>query len=92
MDGLYTLIEFEDDSKWFVAAEKKIDDTKYSYLIRVNDMEDDFLDEYQLVKSIDSEDGEYMLTVEDKKEEEKILPVLIPNSLDVAEKFKNLKK
>ena len=90
MSGLNTLVELEDGSKWFVAAEKIIEGIKYSYLVRVNDKEDDFIDEYQLVKSVKDDDGEYMLTVEDKREEERIIPKLIPGSLNIAEAFKNL--
>mgnify|MGYP003571602247 CR=1 FL=1 len=92
MNGLHTLIEFEDGDKWFVAAEKVIDNSKYSYLVRVNDNEDDFIDEYQLAKSIVMDDGEYMVTVKDKKEEERIIPILIPESLNIAEEFKKLKQ
>lgn len=91
MSGLHTLIEFEEGGKWFVAAEKLIDDVKYSYLVRVTDSEDDFLDEYQLVKSVDADDGEYMVTIKDKNEEERIIPILIPGSFDIAEEFKKIK-
>lgn len=91
MSGLNTLVELEDGSKWFVAAEKVIENTKYSYLVRVNDSEDDFIDEYQLVKSIEADGDEYMVTVMDKNEEEKIIPILIPESLNIAEQFKKLK-
>lgn len=91
MSGLNTLVELEDGEKWFVAAEKVIENTKYSYLVRVNDSEDDFIDEYQLVKSIEADGDEYMVTVMDKNEEEKIIPILIPESLNIAEQFKKFK-
>ena len=42
--GLYTIVEFDDNDKWFVMYEKEIDGIKYSYLIRVNQNEDKFID------------------------------------------------
>ena len=29
MDGLYTIVEFDENDKWFVAAENIIDNVKY---------------------------------------------------------------
>lgn len=79
MDGLYTIVEL-DDGKWFVAAEKNIDDVKYSYLIKVNDNEDDFIDEYKVVKSFYINDDEYMDLIDDKELLGKIVPILVPES------------
>lgn len=80
MGGLFTLVEFDEGDKWFVTAEKEIDGFKYSYLIRVNDAEDDFIDEFQLVKSSYDNGEEYMETVVDKEEEKRIIPILIPEA------------
>ena len=80
MNGLYNVIEFDEGDKWFVAAEGKIENTKYSYLVRVNESEDDFIDEFQLCKSIYDKGQEFMITVSDKEEEKKIIPILIPDS------------
>lgn len=79
MDGLYTIVEL-DDGKWFVAAEKNIDDVKYSYLIKVSDKEDDFIDEYKVVKSFYIEGNEYMGLIDDKELLGKIVPILVPES------------
>lgn len=84
MDGLYTLVEFDEGDKWFVCAEKEIENTKYSYMIRVNDSEDDFIDEFQLVKSSYENEEEYMETVTDKEEELKVIPILVPESLEYS--------
>ncbi len=91
MSGLYNLIEFDEGDKWFVAAEKEIDSTKYSYLVRVNDKEDDFIDEFQLAKSVYDNGDEYMVTVIDKEEEKRIIPILIPDSKDYLHEIKKLK-
>ena len=68
-NGLHTVVEFGDNDKWFVLAEKVIDGSKYSYLIRITNDEDDFIDEYQVVKSYFDGDDEYMdvVTGEDLK-------------------------
>ncbi|MBR3898418.1 MAG: hypothetical protein IKJ43_03970 [Bacilli bacterium] len=91
MGGLFTLVEFDEGDKWFVTAEKEIDGFKYSYLIRVNDTEDDFIDEFQLVKSFYENGEEYMETVVDIEEEKKILPILIPEA-DTISKDEELLK
>ncbi len=95
MNGLYTVVEFDENDKWFVAAEKVINDFKYSYLIRVNNSEDDFIDEYQVVKSYFSNGEEYMDTVNDKDELRKVMPILVPESseyINNPEKLKELLK
>lgn len=79
MDGLYTIVEL-DDGNWFVAAEKLIENEKYSYLIKVNDKEDNFFDEYKVVKSSYLDGEEYMDLVDDKELLGKIIPVLVPES------------
>ncbi len=93
MDGLYTVVEFSEDDKWFVISEKIINNIKYSYLIRVNKNEDDFIDEFQVVKSSYDNNQEYMETVEDKELLKKIMPILMPESekyIKNPEKLKDL--
>lgn len=87
-----TIVEFDENNKWFVISEKEINNIKYSYLIRVNDEENDFLDEYAVVKSIFKNGDEYMEIVRDNLDE--IVPILVPESseyLDVS-KLKNILK
>ena len=91
MNGLYSLVEFDEGDKWFVAAEKEIENTKYSYLVRVDENEEDFIDEFQLAKSVYDKEEEYMITVTDKEEEKRIIPILIPESKDYFEEVKKLK-
>lgn len=90
MDGLYTIVEL-DDGKWFVASEKNINDIKYSYLIKVNEKEDDFIDEFKAVKSFYDGEDEYMDIINDKKELEEIIPILIPESVDFTKNKEELK-
>lgn len=94
--GLYTVVEFDKDDKWFVIAEKIINDVRYSYLIRVNEAEDDFIDEYQIVKSsYDGSMDEYMEVVSGD-ELKMVVPQLMPeaqkiiNHQDKLKKFLNL--
>ncbi len=84
------IIEFEDNSKWLVIASKKIGDNKYSYLIKVNENEDDFIDEYQVVKSYFVNDDEYMDTVNGLEAKE-TLKILIPSAKEFIENPKKLK-
>ena len=89
--GLYTVVQFNDDDKWFVIAEKVIDGSKYSYMIRVNQNEDDFIDEYQVVKSYFYGDDEYMDVV-NGDELKKIMPILVPDAKELIEHPDKLKK
>lgn len=89
--GLYTVVQFNDDDKWFVIAEKVIDGSKYSYMIRVNQNEDDFIDEYQVVKSYFDGDDEYMDVV-NGDELKKIMPILVPDAKELIEHPDKLKK
>lgn len=91
-NGLHTVVEFGDNDKWFVLAEKLIDGSKYSYLIRITNDEDDFIDEYQVVKSYFDGDDEYMdvVTGEDLK---RIISLLVPETkefIDHPERLKDL--
>ena len=91
-NGLYTVVEFDDNDKWFVMAEKVIDGIKYSYMIRVNQSEDDFIDEYQVVKSVYDGNDEYMDTISGD-ELKRIMPILVPevkNLIEHPEKLKDL--
>lgn len=93
MDGLYTIVEFDTDNKWFVIAEKVIEGIKYSYLIRVNSNEDDFLDEYMVVKSSFEGEREFMEIVNEKDELQRVMPILVPDSkeyIDNPEKLREL--
>ena len=37
-NGLHTVVEFDYNDKWFVLAEQIIEGTKYSFLVKVNDV------------------------------------------------------
>lgn len=89
-NGLYTVVEFSDNDKWFVIAEKVIDGNKYSYLIRVNQAEDDFIDEYRVVRSYFKDSLEYMDTVYGD-ELKRALSVLVPEAKDFIQNPLRLK-
>lgn len=90
-NGLHTVVEFDENDKWFVLAEKMIDGSKYSYLVRVNQNEDDFIDEYQVVKSYFSNGDEYMDVV-NGDELRKVVSLLIPESKEYIEHPEKLKE
>ena len=90
-NGLHTVVEFDENDKWFVLAEKVIDGSKYSYLVRVNQNEDDFIDEYQVVKSYFSNGDEYMDVV-NGDELRKVVPLLIPEAREYIEHPEKLKE
>ena len=90
-NGLHTVVEFDENDKWFVLAEKVIDGSKYSYLVRVNQNEDDFIDEYQVVKSYFSNGDEYMDVV-NGDELRKVVSLLIPESKEYIEHPEKLKE
>jgi predicted secreted protein len=90
-NGLYTIVEFSADDKWFVMAEKIVDNVKYSYMVQVNATEDDFLDNYQVMKSYFNNDEEYMDVV--KGDELKgIMPILIPECKELVDHPDKLRK
>ena len=90
-NGLHTVVEFDENDKWFVLAEKVIDGSKYSYLVRVNQNEDDFIDEYQVVKSYFNGDDEYMDVV-NGEELKRIVPILVPEAQEFMEHPEKLKE
>ena len=90
-NGLHTVVEFDENDKWFVLAEKVIDGSKYSYLVRVNQNEDDFIDEYQVVKSYFSNGDEYMDVV-NGDELRKVVPLLVPEAKEYIEHPEKLKE
>ena len=90
-NGLHRVVEYDENDKWFVVAEKMIDGSKYSYLVRVNQNEDDFIDEYQVVKSYFSNGDEYMDVV-NGDELRKVVPLLIPEAKEYIEHPEKLKE
>lgn len=90
-NGLYTVVEFGDNDKWFVMAEKVIDGNKYSYMIRVTNDENDFIDEYQVVRSYFDGKDEYMDTI-NGDELKKVLPILVPDAKELIEHPEKLKE
>ena len=89
--GLYTVVVFDENDKWFVIAEKVIDGNKYSYLIRVNQSEEDFIDEYKVVRSYFDGEDEYMDEVngDDLK---RVVSILVPEAKKYIEHPELLKE
>ena len=90
-NGLYTTVEFDDNDKWFVIAEKVNDGCKYSFMIRLNQSEDDFIDEYQVVKSYFDGNDEYMDLV-NGDELRKVVPILVDDAKELIKNPERIKE
>ncbi len=78
MNDLYKLMELNDGKKWFIAARTLYNNEWYGYLIRLNDTEDDFLDEYRIIKTIIKDDKEYAIIIKDRETLKEVIPLLLP--------------
>ncbi len=83
--GLYTIIEFDKDDKWFVISEIVYNNEVYNYLIRVTADESDFIEDFMVVKCIKNGEDEYFDTVTDKA----LLKVIIPRLVEGTEALVN---
>lgn len=81
---IHTIIELNDE-KWFVISETTYEQKEYNYLIKINDDETDFLDEFMVVQCIKTKDGEYFDVVRDKELLLKIMPLMVPEAKEVLE-------
>lgn len=83
--GLYTIIEFGKNDKWFVINETIYNNEVYNYLIRVTSDETDFIEDFMVVKCIKKGSLEYFDTVTDKD----VLKTVIPKLLEGVEDLIN---
>lgn len=86
--GLYTIIEFDSNDKWFVIGETVYNNEKYNYLIRLTPDESDFTSEFAVVKCLSNNGMEYFDVVKDKAILDALIPLLIPNSEDLLKNSK----
>ena len=84
--GLYTIIEFAENDKWFVIGETTYNGENYNYLIKVTPDETDFIEEFMTVKCLNVNGEEYFDEVKDQNILKEIMPSLIPG---VEELLKN---
>ncbi len=75
MDKIITL---ENNEKWLVIATVDYKNNKYSYIVRVNDKEDDILDEYKIISSSSNE-----VKNEDLEEIKKLLMPIVKKNLNI---------
>ena len=93
MNGLYTLVTFDDTKEnWLVIAETIYKNDKYSYLIKVNENEDDFINEFQVVKSSFTGFDEYMETIDDNELLKEVIPLLLPEAKELMKDKDKLKE
>ncbi len=94
--GLYTIIEFDKDDKWFVISETVYNNEVYNYLIRVTADESDFIEDFMVIKCIKNGEDEYFDTVTDQALLKVIVPKLVGGTNELVnnpEKFlEELKK
>ncbi len=75
MDKIITL---ENNEKWLVIATVDYKNNTYSYIVRVNDKEDDILDEYKIISSSSNE-----IKNEDLEEIKKLLMPIVKKNLNI---------
>ena len=73
MNSLFKVLEFADNTKWFIINETVYNNEMYKYLIKVNNDETDFLDEFLLVKYYTKDGKEYIENVTDSKISEPVM-------------------
>lgn len=75
MDKIITL---ENNEKWLVIATVDYKNNTYSYIVRVNDKEDDILNEYKIISSSSNE-----VKNEDLEEIKKLLMPIVKKNLNI---------
>lgn len=90
--GLYTIIEFDENEKWFVIGETTYNNEKYNYLIKLTSDESDFIEDFMVVKCSISNNEEYFDMVKDKEILNKVVPLLIPDTDELLRKPKEALK
>ncbi len=85
MNNIYTIIEFDENDKWFVINEITYNQNEYSYLIKITNDESDFIEEYKVVKTIKEKEEEYFLEIKDKELLKNIIPLLTNIPKDIIE-------
>ncbi len=78
MNSLFKVLEFADNTKWFIINETVYNNEMYKYLIKVNNDETDFLDEFLLVKYYTKDGKEYIENVTDSKISEPVMLKILP--------------
>lgn len=86
------VITFDENDKWAVIYEKRIDEKDYSYLAKLNDSENGITGEYKVFKSEYSLGDEYMEEVTDKEELNRVIPLLVDGAQDYIDNPEKLSK
>lgn len=89
---LFKILEFGDGTKWFVIGVTNYNNETYKYLIKVNNEETDFLDEFLLVKYYIKEGEEYIVKVSDPKISETVMLKIMPGLKPVLDKKEEILK
>lgn len=87
--NLFKILDFLDGNKWFVIAEKFYNNQNYKYLIKLTDDEEDFIEEFKLIKYFVIDGSEYMSDVTDAKESEAVMKLMYP---EIEKILKNKKE
>lgn len=77
-DSLFKVINFMDGNKWFVIAQTVYNNENYKYLIKLTKDEEDFEDEFLLVKYYTKDNEEYVEKVQNPDILEKVMLQIMP--------------
>ena len=77
-DSLFKVINFMDGNKWFVIAQTVYNNEDYKYLIKLTEDEEDFKEEFLLVKYYVKDNGEYVEKVKNPDILEKVMLQIMP--------------
>ena len=78
MNNLFKILDFGDGTKWFIIGQTIYNNEDYKYLIRVTEDEEDFLNEFLLVKYYIQNKEEYIVKVTDPKISEEVMLKIMP--------------
>lgn len=85
MNEEYKVVELGNNTKWFVASEIVYNNETYQYMVEINDSEDEFLDNYQVVKTYINNGEEYFELITNQDLLKEIVPLLMPEAKEYIE-------
>ena len=92
MEKEYKVVRLADGTKWFIVSEITYNGALYKYGIAVNDAEDDFQDQYQVMRVYESDNKKFIDIVKDQALLREIVPLLVPDAKEYIENPEKLEE